>query len=287
MQTVKSITQLKESLKELRSDGSKIGLVPTMGALHAGHLALIREGLSKCDHIVASIFVNPTQFGENEDLDTYPRQLEEDTAMLLSEGVSLLWAPPVHEMYPASFSTTISVNRYSSGFCGIHRPGHFDGVATIVCKLFNQVEPDIAFFGEKDFQQLVVIRSMARDLNLSRPTADKILGIPTVREEDGLAMSSRNRYLSREDRKSASILPKAMRLAVEKIENRGCPSEALEELRNSLLHGGFTSVDYIALADSNSLERINSSPVSPSRLLVAAQIGGTRLIDNMKVELKE
>ena len=283
MQTVKSLDMLRKSLAELRADGSSIGLVPTMGALHEGHLTLLREARAVCDHVVASIFVNPTQFGPNEDLDAYPRQLAEDSSMLDSEGVALLWAPAIETMYPHGFVTNISVSGVSEGFCGASRPGHFDGVATVVCKLFNQVMPDVAFFGEKDFQQLAVIRAMARDLDLTRPHVEDIIGVPTVRESDGLAMSSRNRYLSPENRAAAAALPNAMQLAIAEIEAGQSPSVSLQTLQRVLLESGFDSVDYAALVDAKSLNPIDSFLGRPARLLVAARIGGTRLIDNMQV----
>ncbi len=283
MQTVKSLDMLRKSLAELRADGSSIGLVPTMGALHEGHLTLVREARAMCDHVVASIFVNPTQFGPNEDLDAYPRQLAEDSSMLDSEGVALLWAPAVETMYPHGFVTNISVSGVSEGFCGASRPGHFDGVATVVCKLFNQVMPDVAFFGEKDFQQLAVIRAMARDLDLTRPHVEDIIGVPTVRESDGLAMSSRNRYLSPENRAAAAALPNAMQLAIAEIEAGQSPSVSLQTLQRVLHESGFDSVDYAALVDAKSLNPIDYFLGRPARLLVAARIGGTRLIDNMQV----
>ena len=284
MQTVRSLDMLRKSLAELRADGGSIGLVPTMGALHEGHLTLMRQAKAKCDHVVASIFVNPTQFGPNEDLDAYPRQLAEDSAMLEAEGVALLWAPTVDAMYPPGFVTNISVSTVSEGFCGASRPGHFDGVATVVCKLFNQVMPDMAFFGEKDFQQLAVIRAMARDLDLTRPHVDNIVGVPTVREADGLAMSSRNRYLSPEHRAAATALPNGMKLAIAEIEAGQTPDAALDTLKRVLIESGFDSVDYAALADASSLELLDSTPKAPARLLVAARIGKTRLIDNMAVQ---
>ncbi|ALE17943.1 Pantoate--beta-alanine ligase [Altererythrobacter epoxidivorans] len=267
----------------MRNEGATIGLVPTMGALHEGHLTLVREAKKACDHVVASIFVNPTQFGPNEDLDAYPRQLAEDSAMLEAEGVSLLWAPTVDAMYPQGFATSISVEGVSAHFCGASRPGHFDGVATVVCKLFNQVMPDKAFFGEKDYQQLAVIRTMARDLDLVRPHVDAIVGVPTVREADGLAMSSRNRYLSAENRERAATLPQAMQEAVARFEDGQNVTRTLAALEDELLGAGFERVDYADLADAMSLEPIETLGEKPARLLVAARIGGTRLIDNLAV----
>lgn len=284
MQTVKTLQMLRTALAQLRGHSeTRIALVPTMGALHEGHLTLVRRARAEADHVVASIFVNPMQFGANEDLDAYPRQLAADAAMLEAEGVALLWAPTVAEMYPDGFATSIAVAGVSEGLCGAARPGHFDGVATVVCKLFNQVQPDMAFFGEKDFQQLAVIRTMARDLDLTLPRVDAIIGVPTVREADGLAMSSRNRYLSPENRAAAAALPRAMQAAVSAIEAGADAGAALAELQASLIAAGFASVDYAVLADAASLAPIERPGTAPARLLVAARIGGTRLIDNLPV----
>lgn len=275
---------LRNAVAALRQQaGGRIALVPTMGALHEGHLTLVRRARAEADHVVASIFVNPKQFSPNEDLDAYPRQLAADAAMLEAEGVALLWAPTVEEMYPAGFVTNISVAGVSEGLCGAARPGHFDGVATVVCKLFNQVQPDMAFFGEKDFQQLAVIRAMARDLDLALPHVSNIIGVPTVREADGLAMSSRNRYLSPEQREQAAALPCAMQAAIAAIEADAPVAGALAELEAAIIAAEFTSVDYAVLADSTSLAPLEALGAAPARLLVAARIGGTRLIDNMAV----
>jgi len=264
-------------------DGGRIALVPTMGALHEGHLTLVRRARAEADHVVASIFVNPKQFGPNEDLDAYPRQLAEDAAMLEAEGCALLWAPGVSEMYPAGFATNVGVAGVSEGLCGAARPGHFDGVATVVLKLFNQVAPDMAFFGEKDFQQLAVIRAMARDLDLTRPHVDAIIGVPTVREADGLAMSSRNRYLAPQQRAAAAALPRAMQAAIAAIEGGAPVAGTLATLEAELVAAGFASVDYAVLADSVTLAPLAKMSDAPARLLVAARIGGTRLIDNIAV----
>jgi pantoate--beta-alanine ligase len=254
-----------------------------MGALHEGHLTLVREARRHAQSVVVSIFVNPLQFGVNEDLDAYPRQLERDSRLLEAEGVDLLWAPTVEAMYPAGFASNIAVAGVSEGLCGAARPGHFDGVATVVCKLFNQVMPDVALFGEKDWQQLAVIRRMARDLDLSRPAADAILGVETVREADGLAMSSRNAYLRAEDRAAAVALPRAMRSAIAAIEGGADVAEALARLEAEIVAGGFLSVDYAQLRDADDLEVLRARRARPMRLLVAARIGPARLIDNMPV----
>ena len=284
MQTVDRLQSLREAVDSLRARGP-VALVPTMGALHEGHLTLVREAKARAASVVVSIFVNPAQFGPNEDLDAYPRQLAEDAAMLEAEGVDLLWAPPVSEVYPEGFATTVSVSGVSEGLCGAARPGHLDGVATGVCKLFNQVRPDLALFGEKDWQQLAVIRRMARDLDLTQPRADAIYGVPTVREADGLALSSRNRYLSAEDRHRAGVLPDAMQQAVWRLEDGEDVPDVLVGLEEALLDGGFASVDYAELADADSLQPLSTLSDRPARLLVAARIGGTRLIDNMPVAL--
>ncbi|WP_379923246.1 pantoate--beta-alanine ligase [Erythrobacter sp. R86502] len=283
MQTVKSLQMLRTALAQLRADGATIALVPTMGALHEGHLTLVRRARESADHVVASIFVNPKQFGANEDLDAYPRQLAEDAAMLAAAGCALLWAPDAETMYPQGYATNISVAGVSDGLCGAARPGHFDGVATVVCKLFNQVQPDTAFFGEKDFQQLAVIRTMARDLDLAFPHVSAITGVPTVREADGLAMSSRNRYLSPADRTAAAALPRAMKAAIAAIEGGADVPGTLAQLQTDVLAGGFSNIDYAELADARSLAPLKQLNQAPARLLIAARIGGTRLIDNMGV----
>lgn len=282
MQTVHSLDPLRSAVSQLRERGP-VAMVPTMGALHEGHLTLVREAKRKAASVVVSIFVNPLQFGANEDLDAYPRQLARDAALLEAEGVDVLWAPTVEAMYPAGFASNISVAGVSEGLCGAARPGHFDGVATVVCKLFNQVIPDMALFGEKDWQQLAVIRRMARDLDLTRPHADAILGVETVREDDGLAMSSRNAYLSAEDRANAPALPAAMRKAIAAIE-AGAPVPAtLAALEANIVAAGFLSVDYAQLRDADSLVELAQRSQRPMRLLVAARIGPARLIDNMAV----
>lgn len=282
MQTVSELVPLRHAVAGLRRDGL-LAMVPTMGALHEGHLTLVREARKLAAHVAVSIFVNPRQFGANEDLDAYPRQLERDSAMLREEGVSLLWAPGVDVMYPAGYATNISVSGVSERLCGEARPGHFDGVATVVAKLFNQVRPDLALFGEKDWQQIAVIRRMARDLDLVRPAADRIIGVPTVREADGLAMSSRNAYLTPEQRANAAILPRAMREAIAAMEGGADAAPALAALEAALVGGGFASVDYAALCDAESLAPLARAGERPARLLVAARIGKARLIDNMAV----
>jgi pantoate--beta-alanine ligase len=282
VQTVTQLDPLRSAVTALKSNGP-VALVPTMGALHEGHLTLVREAVKRAANVVVSIFVNPRQFGVNEDLGRYPRQLATDSALLEAEGVSLLWAPDPAAMYPAGYATTVSVSGVSEGLCGAARPGHFDGVATVVLKLFNQVRPDIALFGEKDWQQLAVIRRMALDLDLTHPHADAIVAVPTVREADGLALSSRNAYLSAEQRQAATALPRALRWAAGEIAHGATVGPTLLEVEELLLSEGFDSVDYVALCDAQSLAPIASLSGNPARLLVAARIGTTRLIDNMAV----
>ena len=254
-----------------------------MGALHEGHLTLVREAQKQADHVAVSIFVNPRQFGPKEDLAKYPRQLERDCELLEAEGVALVWTPDVGAMYPHGYATTVSVGGLTESLCGAARPGHFDGVATVVAKLFNQVRPDLALFGEKDWQQLAVIRRMARDLDLVLPQADRILGVPTVREADGLALSSRNAYLSEADRKAAVALPQGMKTAIAAIRAGTPVSAATEAFKASLIAAGFASVDYAEVRNAASLEPVETLAATPARLFVAARIGGTRLIDNMPV----
>lgn len=283
MQTITTLDVLRNSVAAMREGGRALALVPTMGALHEGHLALVREAKKHADLVAVSIFVNPAQFGECEDLDAYPRQLAEDSALLEEEGVDLLWAPTVEEIYPTGYATNITVAGVSEGLCGANRPGHFDGVATVVCKLFNQVLPDIAVFGEKDWQQLAVIRRMARDLDLTRPFAGAIIGMPTVREADGLALSSRNRYLTATQRAQAAILPASIKAATLQLQAGEDTAPVLARLISALIEGGFTGVDYAQLADAVTLAPLTGLSAQPARLLVAARIGGTRLIDNMPV----
>lgn len=281
MQTINRLVELREAVDMLKNGGKRVALVPTMGALHEGHLTLVREAAKQADHVIASIFVNPRQFGPNEDLDAYPRRMAADAALLEAEGVALLWAPTVDQMYPDGYATNISVSGVSEVACGAARPGHFDGVATVVCKLFNQVRPDVALFGEKDWQQLAVIRRMARDLDLTLPHVDAIIGVPTVRESRGLAMSSRNQYLTAAERDQAAGLSAAMRKAIAAIEGGADVTASLSVLNADILAAGFLSVDYADLRDAATLEELTAFTGQPARLLVAARIGAARLIDNM------
>lgn len=279
MQTIREQKQLGSALVALRAGGMRVALVPTMGALHAGHAALVEEARSQADRVVASLFVNPLQFGEGEDIDRYPRQEKEDARALDRAGCDLLWIPSTDHMYPAGFSTTVSVSGLTDRWEGEFRPGHFDGVATVVTKLLNAIRPEVAVFGEKDFQQLAVIRRLAIDLNLGA----EIVGVPTVRDEDGLALSSRNAYLSDDERARAAALPGALHSAAEAIEAGEPVEAALEEARRRLADAGFAPIDYVALVDAATLEPI-AEPAGRMRLIAAATMGSTRLIDNVPVE---
>ena len=278
VQTIRQLKPLREVIAALRAEGGSIALVPTMGALHAGHMALVAEARRRAEHVVASIFVNPKQFAPTEDLAAYPRRDAKDSALLAEAGVAVLWMPDVETMYPAGFAANVSISGVSDGLDGAARPGHFDGVATVVANLFNQVRPDFALFGEKDFQQLAVIRRMTADLDFNI----EIVGVPTEREEDGLALSSRNVYLTDEERLQARTLPRALGEAATAIEAGGDVAEALAKAEAALLKGGFQSVDYVALCDAESLDPV-SSLERPARLLAAARIGAARLIDNVPI----
>jgi pantoate--beta-alanine ligase len=279
VQTLRDLPALRAAVAALKRDGKPLALVPTMGALHDGHMALVEEARRHGRHVAVSIFVNPKQFGPNEDLDAYPRREAKDAQMLAAAGVDILWAPTVEVMYPVGFATNISVSGVSEGLDGAARPGHFDGVATVVTKLFNQVRPDVAIFGEKDYQQLAVIRRMVSDLDLPI----EIIGMPTQRAEDGLALSSRNAYLSEEERKAALALPRALGEAKRQIE-KGEPVEgALAKAITTLGQHGFNPVDYVTLCDAATLEPMTLLD-RPARLLGAARLGRTRLIDNIAVD---
>lgn len=275
MQIVRSGEELTRAVGRLKRAGS-LALVPTMGALHRGHMALVEEGQRRCDAVAATIFVNPAQFGENEDFARYPRQEAEDSRILDDAGCDLLWLPGVADIYPAGFATTVRVSGISERWEGAVRPGHFDGVATIVAKLLLSARPDVALFGEKDFQQLAVIRRMAVDLNV--PV--EIVGVPTVREEDGLALSSRNAFLSADERRRAIALPRALERAGADILGGSQVAESLGTASDSLVGAGFARVDYLALVDAETLEPLDAPRVG-ARLIAAAVIGATRLIDNI------
>jgi pantoate--beta-alanine ligase len=279
VQIIRDPAALDEAVARLRAAGGTIAFVPTMGALHAGHMALAAEARRLADHVVASIFVNPTQFGPNEDLAAYPRREAADAAMLEAEGCAILWAPDAATMYPDGPAIAVRAGPMGDDLDGAARPGHFDGVATIVARLFDQVKPDIALFGEKDYQQLLVIRHMVRELGL--PV--EIVGIPTQRDADGLALSSRNAYLSDEERLAARALPRALGEAAQAIEGGADIAETLARARARLEGAGFDPIDYVALRDAGTLAPMDRLD-RPARLLAAARIGRTRLIDNLPVE---
>jgi len=279
VQIIREADALNQALAALRADGGRIAFVPTMGALHAGHMALIAEARTRVDHVVASIYVNPTQFGADEDLDAYPRREGADAAMLEKDGVAILWAPDAATMYPEGLAASVAAGAVGEDLDGAARPGHFDGVATVVARLFDQVKPDVALFGEKDYQQLAVIRQMVRDLAL--PV--EILGVPTQRDADGLALSSRNTYLSDEERLAARTLPRALGEAAQAIAEGGDVTDALDKARARLAAAGFDPIDYVALRDAETLAPMTALD-RPARLLAAARIGRTRLIDNLPVE---
>ena len=276
MQIVRSSEELARARSQI--DG-KLALVPTMGALHAGHMALVDEAKRRAEQIAATIFVNPAQFAPGEDFARYPRREAEDARMLEQGGCDLLWMPSAADIYPEGFSTSVHVAGVSDRWEGEARPGHFDGVATVVAKLLISVRPDVALFGEKDFQQLAVIRRMVADLNI--PT--EIAAVPTVREEDGLALSSRNAYLTEDERGRAAALPRALEYARAAILDGTPVRLALDTGRKSLVQAGFSRIDYFALVESATLEPLEA-PAGDMRLIAAAVIGPTRLIDNLPLQ---
>ncbi|MEE1921019.1 pantoate--beta-alanine ligase [Pseudomonas sp. 148P] len=282
MNTVKSVLELRAAVARARGEGKRIAFVPTMGNLHSGHAALVTKAAQRADFVVASIFVNPLQFGPSEDLDKYPRTLAADQEKLLEAGCHLLFAPTVEEMYPdgTGVQTRVSVPQLSEGLCGASRPGHFEGVATVVSKLFNMVQPDLAVFGQKDFQQLAVIRAMVRDLNMPI----QIIGEPTVRAEDGLALSSRNGYLTAEQRATAPVVYRTLSQLAEAIRQGGRDYSALiAEGQQALVAAGLKP-DYLEVRHALNL-RPASADDRDLVILVAAYLGNTRLIDNLHLNL--
>lgn len=276
----RTVADLRAAVAAWRREGRTVGLIPTMGALHQGHLSLVGAALRQCDRAVASIFVNPKQFGPSEDFAAYPRDEAVDAAKLAGIGAHLLYAPDVAEMYPEGHATAVAVGGDLTGtLCGPFRPGHFAGVATVVTKLLLQCLPDRAYFGEKDWQQLQVIRHCVRDLDI--PV--KIEGVATMREADGLAMSSRNAYMSADQRGVAAALPRLMRASADRIAGGAAVPAALAEARTGLTAAGFTAIDYVALADGATLRPLDRRAPG-ARLFAAAWIGRTRLIDNLPVD---
>lgn len=279
IQTAKTADILRQSLAQWRMQGESIAFVPTMGALHEGHMSLISLAKRICDHVVVSIFVNPTQFGAGEDFDRYPRTTNDDIALLAKYDADIVYLPEVEEIYPQGFQTVISVPGLSQGLCGAARPGHFDGVCTVVARLLFLTLPDILILGEKDFQQLKVVERMVQDIGIPID----VVSAPTTREADGLAMSSRNRYLSVQEREAAPTLYRTLGAVAHKINQGGITVHAaLEWGKEQLSAAGFHKIDYFELRDSKTLQPLEKL-ATPARLLVAAHIGSTRLIDNVEV----
>lgn len=277
MRTFQQIHPLRAYLRGIRAEDKTIGFVPTMGALHAGHLTLIRKAKSDCDLVLVSLFVNPTQFGPNEDFARYPRDMARDQKLTSNEGVDALFAPSVEEIYPAGAQTVVDVPGLASVLEGAHRPGHFQGVATVVTKLFNIVQPDRAYFGQKDYQQLLVIERLARDLHLQVA----VVPVSTVREADGLAMSSRNAYLSLEEREAATVLYRALQRAEELIKGGERDGRRVQaELESRIASEPLAAVDYVAVVHPETLEPLPLLSESPTLVALAVRLGKTRLIDN-------
>ena len=276
MHIVNTQSALRKTVREWRLAGLTVALVPTMGNLHAGHLALVHEAQKKADRVVVSIFVNPTQFGVGEDFETYPRTEREDQQKLSAASADLLFQPPVLEVYAPDAKTIVSVKDLSEWHCGASRPGHFNGVATIVCKLFNMVQPDIALFGLKDFQQLTVIRTMVRDLNMTV----EIIGVETVREASGLAMSSRNGYLTMEEKQIATKLYQSLGIARDAVLARQLPYQEIERKAMLFLQESGFHPDFFSVCRANDLKKASTDDVELV-LLAAAKLGKTRLIDNI------
>lgn len=281
MKTVVSVRELRAAVAEARAAGKRIALVPTMGNLHSGHAALVRKAAQLGDFVIASIFVNPLQFGPNEDLAKYPRTLSADQETLFESGCNLLFAPTVEEMYPHGMDdqTRVSVSGVSDGLCGASRPGHFDGVATVVCKLFNMAQPDLAVFGQKDYQQLAVIRAMVRDLNMPI----EVFGEPTVRAADGLALSSRNGYLSEQERALAPVLQATLKRLAEALRAGERDFAALTASALAELNSQGLRADYLEIREANSL-RPAAATDRQLVILAAAYLGKTRLIDNLALD---
>jgi len=273
---------MQQTSRQIRSSGKTIAFVPTMGFLHDGHLELLKQGKQRADVLMLSIFVNPTQFGPTEDYSKYPRDMDGDLKKAEGAGTDIVFTPPVSEMYPDGSQTTVKVKNLPDHLCGLSRPGHFDGVATVVTKLFNIVMPHVTLFGQKDFQQLAVIRRMAADLNMDL----EIIGIPTVREPDGLAMSSRNKYLNPEERKSALCLKRSIDLAIKMMENGERNAGKMKASIRDLISGyPFTDIDYVSICDPLTLDDIETVK-EKALLALAVRVGKTRLIDNWELNVK-
>ncbi len=280
MELVRTIESVRAAVRAAKRAGKRVGFVPTMGYLHEGHLTLMRQARSECDLVVVSIFVNPTQFGPNEDFSRYPRDLERDLSLCGTVPVDLVFHPEVAEMYPQPYLTTVSVSKLTSGLCGASRPGHFDGVASVVTKLLNIVAPDVAYFGQKDAQQVAVIRRMVIDLNMDV----EIKPVPIVREADGLAMSSRNVYLSAEERQAALVLSRSLRMARERVVAGERDMGALQSAVLEMIQAEpLANIDYVQIVDYDTLEPV-SQLGGRALLALAVRFGKTRLIDNVVLE---
>ncbi len=278
--TVRTVSALRGQVRAWRRAGERVALTPTMGFLHEGHLSLVRLGRTRAERVVASLFVNPTQFAPSEDFEAYPRDEARDADLLASAGCDLLYAPTVGEMYPAGFSTTVTVAGVSAPMDGVARPTHFAGVATVVAKLLGQCQPDVAIFGEKDFQQLMVIRRLVADLDL----AVEIVGAPTVREPDGLALSSRNSYLTQGERAVAPALNAALRTAAEALRGGAAVADVEGAGMGAIRAAGFGPIDYFEVRAADDLRRLGPGAVdAPARIFAAARLGKARLIDNVAV----
>jgi pantoate--beta-alanine ligase len=281
VELVRTIQEVRQAVRSARQAGKTIGFMPTLGYMHEGHLSLIRAAREECDFVVVSIFVNPTQFGPNEDFDRYPRDLERDLSLCRSAGVDLVFHPSVQEMYPQPFLTQVRVGKITERLCGASRPGHFEGVATVVAKLLNIVRPDRAYFGQKDAQQVAVIKRMVADLNMDEI---EIRAMPTVREPDGLAMSSRNVYLSPEERKAATVLYRSLKMAQERVAAGERDLAALREAMRAMIAAEpLASIDYVEIVDVTTLEPIDRLEKQALAAL-AVRFGKTRLIDNVVLE---
>lgn len=274
----RTLAGLRRQTAHWRKADETIGVVPTMGALHQGHLSLARAAREKCDRVIVTIFVNPKQFNDPDDLKTYPRTENEDAQKLESIGVDLIYAPEPDQIYPDSFATTVSVSGLTDMLCGESRPGHFDGVATVVSKLFIQTAADFAFFGEKDYQQLQIVRRMAADLDIPI----EVIGCPTIREDDGLAMSSRNLLLSDRSRIHAPVLAEVMEDMREKLRAGAAMAEILPDAKARMMSVGFNGIDYLELRDGGDLSLLEKAKPD-ARLFAAAWLAGVRLIDNIAV----
>ncbi|MGB9763976.1 MAG: pantoate--beta-alanine ligase [Candidatus Saccharicenans sp.] len=278
MEIAKTIEEIRQKVADWKKSGFKIGFVPTMGYLHEGHLSLVRESKKRTDRTVVSIFVNPTQFGPNEDYQIYPRDLERDQKLLLEEGVDLIFYPPVEVMYPEGYKTYVEVKELQDQLCGRSRPGHFRGVCTVVLKLFNIVQPDEAYFGWKDAQQVIIIQKMVEDLNLSV----KVIPRPIIRDPDGLALSSRNTYLRPEERKAALALNRSLDLAAELIRKGELNAEIIRRRMLELIEQEpLARVDYVEIVDLKNLEKVEKLD-RDVLIALAVYVGRTRLIDNLR-----